>query len=417
MGRYVFKLPDIGEGMAEAEIGDWYVAVGSVVREDQPLVDILTDKATVEITSPVSGTVLSLHGAKGDKRPIGSELVVLEVEGANGNDCDHPVPLVTEPTRPAIDTRDEPKPAPVADASVAIRPGRADEAPQASPAVRRRAREMGVELLLVVGSGPAGRITMEDLDTHSNLRGNTAMGAQTTGQRDGTEAIPVIGLRRKIAERLQDTKRRIPHFSYVEEIDVTALEELRALLNTKHADHRPRLTLLPFLIRALSVALPDHPQLNATFDDAADVLYRHRAIHAGIATQTPDGLVVTVVRHAEALSLWETAAELTRLSALARAGKADRAELTGSTITISSLGPMGGLATTPIINQPEVAIIGVNKMIERPVVRDRQMVIRTMMNLSSSFDHRVVDGWDAAAFIQRVKQLLEYPATLFIDPP
>jgi 2-oxoisovalerate dehydrogenase E2 component (dihydrolipoyl transacylase) len=413
MGRYVFRLPDIGEGMAEAEIGDWYVAVGSVVREDQPLVDILTDKATVEITSPVSGTVLSLNGAKGEKRPIGSELVVLEVEGATWNDSDRPV---TEPTPPAIDARNGPEPAPVADASIAIGPGRADEAPQASPAVRRRAREMGVELQFVAGSGPAGRITMEDLQTYLSVRGKTAAGTQTTGQRAGTEAIPVIGLRRKIAERLQDTKRRIPHFSYVEEIDVTALEELRKLLNTKHADRRPRLTLLPFLIRALSVALPDHPQLNATFDDAADVLYRHRAVHAGIATQTPNGLVVTVMRHAEALSLWETAGELTRLSALARDGKASRAELAGSTITITSLGAMGGVATTPIINQPEVAIIGVNKMIERPVVRDRQMVIRTMMNLSSSFDHRVVDGWDAAAFIQRVKELLEYPATLFMDP-
>jgi 2-oxoisovalerate dehydrogenase E2 component (dihydrolipoyl transacylase) len=415
MSRYVFKLPDIGEGMAEAEIGDWYVSVGSVVREDQPLVDILTEKATVEITSPVSGTVLSLSGAKGDKRPIGSELVVLEVEDTAGNDTD-PITLVTEPEPPASESRDEPEPVPVADASAAIGPGRADEAPQASPAVRRRARELGVGLEFVVGTGPAGRITMEDLQTHSRVDGKAAAGASRAGQRDGTEAIPVIGLRRKIAERLQDTKRRIPHFSYVEEIDVTALEELRSLLNAKHADHRPRLTLLPFLIRALCVALPDHPQLNATFDDTADVLHRHRAVHAGIATQTPNGLVVTVLRHAEALSLWEVAGELTRLTALARAGKADRAELTGSTITITSLGAMGGLATTPIINQPEVAIIGVNKMIERPVVRDRQMVIRTMMNLSSSFDHRVVDGWDAAAFIQHVKELLENPATLFMDP-
>jgi 2-oxoisovalerate dehydrogenase E2 component (dihydrolipoyl transacylase) len=416
MGRYVFKLPDIGEGMAEAEIGEWYVTVGSVVREDQPLVDILTDKATVEITSPVSGTVLSLNGAKGDKRPIGSDLVVLEVEGAEAGNSEPAIPPTAEPASPTIDTGDEPRPTPMADATFATGPGRADEGPQASPAVRRRAREMGVELQFVAGTGPAGRITMEDLQNHSSGTGKDAVGPPATGQRDGAVAIPVTGLRRKIAERLQDTKRRIPHFSYVEEIDVTALEELRALLNSKHADHRPRLTLLPFLIRALSVALPDHPQINATFDDTADVLYRHRAVHAGIATQTPNGLVVTVLRHAEALSLWETAGELTRLSALARAGKADRAELTGSTITITSLGPMGGLATTPIINQPEVAIIGVNKMIERPVVRDKQMVIRTMMNLSSSFDHRVVDGWDAAAFIQRLKELLENPATLFMDP-
>ena len=433
MAHYVFRLPDVGEGMAEAEIVDWHVEVGSVVEEDQPLVDMMTDKATVEITSPVSGTVLSLHGAKGDKRPIGSELVVLEVEHADNDTAaaaPPPPSTVREQSRPPVARPDAQPALPPSATSTTelgargLRPSTpgfetrpADEAPQASPAVRRRARDAGVELQFVAGSGPGGRITMDDLQVYLDSRGRESARSQVARRRrDGVEEIPMVGLRRRIAERLQDTKRRVPHFAYIEEIDATALEDLRRILNAKHSDGRPRLTLLPFLIRALAVVLPDFPQINARFDDEAEIVHRHRAVHAGIATQTRDGLVVTVIRHAEALSLWETAEELARLSGLARSGKAGQAELTGSTITITSLGPMGGLATTPIINQPEVAIIGVNKMIDRPVVRDRQVVIRTMMNLSASFDHRIVDGWDAAAFIQRVKELLEHPAMLFVDP-
>ena len=426
MARYVFKLPDVGEGMAEAEIGDWHIEVGSVVEEDQPLVDMTTDKATVEITSPVRGTILELYGAKGDKRPIGSELVVLEVAEASA----------AVAVRPASDTKttsSSPAVPPAAPTVMQVAPpvGRTDrspppgfstrpsgEAPQASPAVRRKAWTVGVELQFIAGSGPGGRITMEDLDAYVASKGSSGVAERTSGsgRRDGGEDVQVIGLRRTIAERMQDTKRRIPHFSYVEEIDVTTLEDLRKFLNAKHGDSRAKLNFLPFLIRALCVVLPEFPQINATFDDVAGTVRRHRPVHAGIATQTPGGLVVTVVSHAEALSLWECADAIARLAALARAGKAGRAELSGSTITITSLGPMGGVATTPIINQPEVAIIGVNKMIERPVIRNGQVAIRTMMNLSSSFDHRVVDGWDAAAFIQRLKQHLEQPATLFMDP-
>ncbi len=433
MAQYVFRLPDVGEGMAEAEIVDWHVEVGSVVEEDQPLVDMMTDKATVEITSPVSGTVLSLNGAKGDKRPIGSELVVLEVEHVCNDSAaaSSPTNPIAEQARPPVARPDAQSAVPPSATSTteheargSPRPAKfgfetrsADEAPQASPAVRRRAREAGVELQFVAGSGPGGRITMDDLQVYLESNDRERPRSQVAGrQRDGVEEIPMVGLRRRIAERLQDTKRRIPHFAYIEEIDVTALEDLRRILNAKHPASRLRLTLLPFLIRALVVALPNFPQINARFDDKAEVIHRHQAVHAGIATQTRDGLVVTVIRHAEALSLWETAEELARLSVLARSGKAGQAELTGSTITITSLGPMGGLATTPIINQPEVAIMGVNKMIDRPVVRDRQVVIRTMMNLSASFDHRIVDGWDAAAFIQRMKELLEHPAMLFVDP-
>lgn len=419
MGRYVFRLPDVGEGIAEAEIGDWHVAVGSTVREDDPLIDIMTDKATVEITSPVSGTVVALHGAKGDRRPTGSDLVVLEVDGA-GNATAAPAPNASPPAPPP------PKPAPPPPALPATHalapppappPAPAGEAPQAAPATRRRAHELGIELQYVPGTGPGGRITAGDLQYFVDAGGRSGTPRHGCAQRSGVEDVPVIGLRRTIAERLQDTKRRVPHFSYVEEVDVTALEELRATLNDRYAGQQPKLTVLPFLIRAIASCAPDFPMINALFDDAAGMVHRHAAVHAGIATQTAHGLVVTVVRHAEAQSLWETAAELSRLSALARAAKAGRAELSGSTITITSLGALGGIATTPIINHPEVAIIGVNKIVERPVVRGGQVVIRTMMNLSGSFDHRVVDGWDAASFIQAVRGFLEVPATLFMDLP
>ncbi len=433
MGRYLFRLPDVGEGMAEAEIGDWHVAAGSTVREDDPLVDMMTDKATVEITSPVTGKVLALHGVKGEKRPIGSELVTLEVEGP-GNEAS--APAITPPARPvpiALAAKPGPMPpqppppalsgtpAPSARTITADVPAfatrLAGEAPQAAPATRRRAHEMGIELQYVPGTGPGGRITPEDLQHYVDSRGQAGRPALGAARRTGVADVPVIGLRRTIAERLQDTKRRVPHFSYVEEVDVTALETLRATLNSRYAGQQPKLTVLPFLVRALAATVPDFPMVNALFDDAAGVVHRHAALHAGIATQTASGLVVTVLRHAEALSLWDCAAELLRLSDLARAGKAARAELTGSTITVTSLGALGGLATTPIINSPEVAIIGVNKMLERPMALSGQVALRTMMNLSASFDHRVVDGWDAASFIQAVRERLENPAMLFMDLP
>lgn len=390
MGRHVFKLPDVGEGIAEAEISQWHVAVGDRIEEDQPLVDVTTDKAIVEIPAPASGTVVSIHGAPGEKVPVGTELVVIETAANEAPAVQNLVPQRTV----------------AAPASPSPKGGQA----LASPAVRQRARQLGVELHLVRGSGPDGRITHADLDVLSV----TSTAQKLAPGKDAVEEHRVMGIRRKIAERMQEAKRRIPHFSYVEEVDVTALEELRAQLNEEHAGKRPKLTPLPFLMRALVRALPAHPEINARFDDEKGVVQRHAAVHIGIATQTPHGLMVPVVRHAESRDLWDCAAEAQRLSAAARDGKATRDELSGSTVTITSLGALGGVASTPIINHPEVAIVGVNRIVERPVVRGGQIVVRKMMNLSSSFDHRVVDGWKAAEFIQALKGLLEQPAKLFL---
>jgi 2-oxoisovalerate dehydrogenase E2 component (dihydrolipoyl transacylase) len=380
MATRVFKLPDVGEGIAEAEISAWHVAVGDRIEEDQPLVDVTTDKAIVEIPAPASGTIVSIRGAPGEKVAVGSELAVIETAANEAKKA------------PDVQT---------AKAGQAL----------ASPAVRQRARQLGVELHLVQGSGPEGRVTHADLDS---LASHKAPGERVR-QEEAIEEHRIIGVRRKIAERMQEAKRRIPHYSYIEEVDVTALEELRAQLNAEHAGKRPKLTPLAFLMRALVRALPAHPELNARFDDDKGVVQRHAAVHIGIATQTPHGLMVPVVRHAEARDLWECAAEAQRLAAAARDGKATRDELSGSTITITSLGALGGLASTPVINYPEVAIVGVNRIMERPVVRAGQVVVRQMMNLSSSFDHRVVDGWKAAEFIQALKRLLEQPAMLFLE--
>lgn len=431
MARYVFKLPDVGEGTAEAEIVAWHVAPGDRVAEDQTLVDVMTDKATVEIPSPVAGTVLSLNGAPGAMLAVGSELVVLEVEGADDHVPDNgpgdgpgdpldDVPAAALPTA-AVAMPAAAAPAPdVAPALLVRRPPGVK--PTASPAVRRRAWDLGVPLQFVAGSGPGGRILHRDLDHHLADGGVETGGVSlaerpTSPVRTGIAEVPVRGLRRRIAESMQEAKRHIPHFSYIEEVDVTALEELRLHLNAEGGAARPKLALLPFLIRALVRALPEFPQINARYDDAANVVHRFEAVHAGIATQTPGGLVVPVIRHAEVLDLWQAADAIRKLAADARDGKAGREQLSGSTISITSLGALGGLATTPIINRPEVAIVGVNKIVERPVVRKGSVVVRSMMNLSCSFDHRVVDGWDAASFVQRVKASLEQPATLFMDPP
>lgn len=402
MSTFNFKLPDIGEGIAEAEIAQWRVKVGDVVREDQPLVDMLTEKAAVELPSPVAGTVVKINGNAGDKAAIGSVLVVLETSSdktatslpsSTEQEAKTPLPTAPAPARSAVDSTLK---------------------PMASPATRQRAREQNIDLSQVTGSGPNGRITADDLARHAN-RGSAATPAATHARREGVEEIKVIGLRRKIAEAMQRSKQRIPHFAYVEELDVTELESLRTHLNDTRKPHQPKLTVLPFLMRALVKALPEFPQINARFDDDAGVVSRHRAAHIGIATQTPTGLIVPVVRHAETLDVWASAAAVKRLADAARSGKATREELSGSTITITSLGTLGGIASTPIINAPEVAIVGVNKIVERPVVFNGTIAIRKCMNLSSSFDHRVVDGWDAAAFIQRVKSLLEHPATLFME--
>jgi 2-oxoisovalerate dehydrogenase E2 component (dihydrolipoyl transacylase) len=428
--KYVLKTPDLGEGTTQAEIVEWRVKVGDFVREDQPIADLMTDKATVEVSSPVHGTIVALRGAPGDTMAVGAELVVFDVAGEGPA---HEDPAVeAEPAVPA--KRDEktpaappaqPEPAPAESVRASTGPvseprlyafatRTAGEKPTASPAVRRRAAELGVSLAFVPGSGPGGRIGHDDLDQFVAAKGATA-GALRPPRDDSVEEIKIIGLRRKIAERMQDAKRRIPHIAYVEELDVTAVEELREHLNAQRSATRPKLSLLPFLVRAMVRSIGRFPAINAHFDDAAVIVRRHRAVHIGIATQTPTGLVVPVVRHAETLDIWQCAEEVARLAKAAREAKAARDELTGSTITLSSLGALGGIVSTPVINSPEVAIIGVNKIVERPVVLRGQIVVRKMMNLSSSFDHRIIDGWDAASFIQDIKAGLEHPALLFMQ--
>ncbi|MBS0219608.1 MAG: 2-oxo acid dehydrogenase subunit E2 [Proteobacteria bacterium] len=428
MGVRVIKLPDVGEGVAEAELVEWHVEVGQSVLEDQLLAAVMTDKATVEIPSPVAGTVVALGGEVGGVLAVGAELVRLEVAGEGDQEVAaapreaakaEPVAAAPMPSPAPVQTPapkhvepNVPSP-PVARPSLGP-PRPPSEKPIASPAVRRRAREAGVDLRQVRGSGPAGRISHDDLDAF--LRG----GPQTATARarvanTQVETVKVIGLRRRIAQAMAESKRRIAHFSYVEEVDVTTLEELRSALNAQNRQDRPRLTLMPFLMQALVRAIADFPEMNAHYDDEAETIERYGGVHIGIATQTPSGLMVPVVRHCEAHGLWDFASELSRLAEAAREGRATRAELTGSTITITSLGALGGIVSTPVINRPQVAIIGVNKEVVRPVWQGGQFVPRTMMNLSSSFDHRVIDGYVAARFIQRIKGLLEAPATLFIE--
>ncbi|HEV7915320.1 MAG TPA: dihydrolipoamide acetyltransferase family protein [Albitalea sp.] len=416
MGQHVIKMPDIGEGIAEVELVAWHVKPGDSVVEDQALADVMTDKANVEIPSPVAGSVVALGGEVGQTLAVGSELIRIEVEGA-GNAPHAKSPSVSAAPPPSTAAPAPPPPA----ARVVEATASADDRPIASPALRRRAWELGVDLADLRGSGLGGRIMQADLDGHVERGGNrrppaAAPVAAATGQRrDDEEAVRVIGLRRKIAQKMQESKRRIPHFSYVEEVDVTELEALRARLNDQHGDERPRLTLLPFLVRAVVAAVREFPQLNARFDDEAGVVTRHGAVHVGIATQTESGLLVPVLRHAEARSLWDSAAEVARLAEMARNGRATRDELAGSTITITSLGALGGIVTTPIINHPEVAIVGINRIVERPMWRDGAVIARRMMNLSSSFDHRVVDGMQAAQFVQALRGLLECPGTLFVE--
>lgn len=405
MAIYAFRLPDIGEGVAEAEIVAWHVAVGDVVEEDQPLADVMTDKATVEMTSPVAGTVTALAGAIGDTVPIGSPLVTFETADEG--------PPAPEPQKPA--TVEASAPPAEAEAPPVAKPEVAEPRSQskvlASPAVRARAKDLVVDLAQVKTSSE-GRVRHADLDAFLSYNAGQGYGApQTTTRRD--EVIKVVGLRRRIAENMAASKRNIPHFSYVEEIDVTDLEAMRASLNDNRGD-RPKLTLLPFLIVATAKALPDFPMINARYDDEAGEVTRYGALHLGIATQTAPGLIVPVLRDAQDKNVWQLAGEIARLAELARTGKISGADLTGSTLTVTSLGPLGGIATTPVINRPEVAIIGPNRIIERPVFRDGNIVPAKLMNLSISCDHRVVDGWDAARFVQAIKRLLETPALLFV---
>ncbi len=455
MGTHIIKMPDIGEGIAEVELVEWHVGPGDSVVEDQLLADVMTDKATVQVPSPVHGKVVSLGGAVGEVMAVGSELIRLEVEGA-GNEGAAPVSA-----RPAPATAVASAPATPAATSVAAQtpvpassesglPGKPPDAvqaraasgpllepgqgkaslgsvagaarpaggkPLASPAVRKRAWDLGIELQYVAGTDPAGRISHNDLDAYL-ARGDRAAGpgrSAAYAPRDHEQQVPVIGLRRKIAQKMQESKRRIPHFTYVEEIDVTELEALRLRLNTQWGSERGKLAVLPFLARAMVLALREFPQINARFDDEKGVVTRYGAVHLGIAAQTDAGLMVPVMRHAEALDLWSCSAEIARLARAARDGSAARDELTGSTITLTSLGSLGGIVSTPVINHPEVAIVGVNRIVERPVILDGAVVARKIMNLSSSFDHRVVDGMHAAQFIQRIRGYLECPAMLFVE--
>ena len=486
MSQFVFKLPDLGEGTVEAEIVGWRVKAGDVVAEDDVIVEVMTEKAAVEVPSPVSGRVVSTTGQPGDMVPVGSALIVFETgasagaadggataaagggtapgargvagvgegAGATASSATHAASGATGAAGASVgagggaaERGAVARAASVADvgAKVASAPGGGAQSPATggngaaggahvvahrgrvatSPAIRRRAHEAGVDLRTVPGTGPNGRIVRQDFDTYLEQRGAKGAPANLTqlrpkpapGADSGaeTEEIKVIGLRRLIAQRMSEAKRNIPHFAYVEEIDITDLEALRRHLNSKLSPGTPALTYLPFLALALVRVLKKFPQANALYDAERGVIIRHRSVHIGIATQTPDGLKVPVVRDAQARSLWELAVEMRRVSEAARTNKATREELSGSTITITSLGKLGGIASTPIINAPEVAIIGVNRAVERPVVLNGAITVRRMMNLSSSFDHRFVDGYDAAALIQALKEHIEHPATIFID--
>jgi len=463
LSRYVFKMPDLGEGTVEAELVALHVKLGDVVTEDQIMAEVMTEKAAVEVPAPVTGRVVAINANPGDMVAVGSELIVFDTDTQAAaqprEPAAQPLPSAAQPAHAATQAaqgaqsagtqapRRETQGASVTAISTgsraaatsaasvsAHRPANDPIAPlapdpsllaatgeriMASPATRRRAREAGIDLRLVKGSGPGGRIVRADLDATmagGGIGAGTAVsGARGRTRREGVDEVKIIGLRRTIAQRMSAAKREIPHFAYVEEVDVTELETLRRHLNGRRASGTASYTYLPFIVTALTRVLESFPQCNAHFDSERGVVLRHRPVHVGVATQTPDGLLVPVVRNAEALSLRELADEIRRVTEAARTKKATREELSGSTITVTSLGKLGGIVSTPVINAPEVAIIGVNKVVERPVVRDGAIAIRQMMNLSSSFDHRIVDGFDAAAMIQALKERLEHPATIFIE--
>ena len=422
MGIYAFRLPDIGEGVVEGEVVEWMVEVGQVVKEDEAILSVMTDKATVEIPAPVDGKVISRKGEPGDIIAVGQICIEFEVEG-KGNASEKE--SVTEEKK--VETQDEveeapevvPEVVPEVKEEVKVEPVPVSNAVKgerklASPAVRRRARESGIDLVSVAGSGPAGRITHADLDAWKQAGSPVAAAGPNRSQMSGTIEIPVIGLRKRIAESMTASYSTIPHFSYFEEVDVTELESLRQHLNANRDEGAPKLTYLPFIMQALVKALKERPECNALYDDEKMVVTRHEAIHLGIATQTERGLYVPVVKHVEAKDIWQTAAEMGRVTQATRDGKAGVEDLSGSTFTITSLGRMGGLGATPIINKPEVGILGVHNAKDTPVVIDGQIVIRRIMRLSSSWDHRVVDGFDGASCVQVLKGLLEHPATIFM---
>ena len=412
MGSFSFRLPDIGEGVAEAEIVAWHVAIGDSVEEDQPIADMMTDKATIEMTSPVTGKVTALAGAVGDVIAIGSTLVTFETEGEGAVEVEaepkEPLPFkggvgVGESLEASLQPPALPHPPTLSPE------GEGEQGKVlASPAVRARAKDLGIDLAQVRPSAE-GRIRHADLDAYVSYNAGQGYGRPAPRRQD--EAIKVVGIRRRIAENMSASKRSIPHFTYVEEIDVTDLEAMRAALNDNRGD-RPKLTVLPFLIVAIAKTLPDFPMINARYDDETGIVTRYGALHLGLATQTDAGLMVPVIRDAQDRNIWQLASEITRLAEATRSGRAKSEELSGSTLTLTSLGPLGGIATTPVINRPEVAIIGPNRIVERPMFRGKEIVAAKLMNLSISCDHRVVDGWDAASFVQALKKYLETPALL-----
>ena len=417
MGIFEFKLPDIGEGVVEGEVVEWMVSVGDSVKEDDPILSVMTDKATVEIPSPTDGVVKSLVGEPGTILAVGQVCIDFETDGEG---TPAPVEKKVEATpEPVLEKTPEPAPEPASKPTPAAKPTPVVVAapgarPLASPAVRQRARESGIDLSGLPGSGPAGRVTHSDLDSWKDAGSPVAAAGPSRTALTGITEVPVIGLRRKIAESMTESYTTIPHFSYFEEVDITDLETLRVHLNASRTEGQPKLTYLPFIMQGLVRALGDNPVCNALYDDEKGVVTRHDAIHLGIATQTDRGLYVPVVKHVEAQDIWTSALEMQRVSQAARDGTAGLAELSGSTFTITSLGRMGGLGATPIINKPEVGILGVHNAVDSPVVRNGQIVIRKMLRLSSSWDHRVVDGWDGAVLVQRLKTLLENPATIFM---
>lgn len=410
MAEYKFKMPDIGEGVVEAEITAWYVKLGDKVMADDPVADAMTDKATVELTAPVTGIVTTLGCGEGEIMAIGGDLVIFDTDGKapvqneEPKAAQKPEPVKAENPKPA------PKPAPAPIAAVS-----ASSKPLASPSVRKKAMDADIDLSLVIPAGKAGQITHDDLEAFAKGGPQIQAGSSGNQKRTGSTDIKVTGMRRVISERMQEAKRRIPHFSYVEAVDMTELEALRAHLNKNRKEYQPKLTLIPFFIHAICKATLLWPQCNATYDDEAGVVTQHHGVHIGMAAQTKNGLMAPVIKHAESMDVWILAEEIARLGQAAKAGKITPAELQGGSITLTSLGPLGGVVTTPVINRPEVAIIGPNKIVETPVVQNCQVVVRKMMNISSSFDHRVVDGFHAAEMISYIKGLLEHPATLFMD--
>ncbi len=426
MATFTFNMPDVGEGVAEAEIVEWQVKVGDTVEEDQHLVDVMTDKATIDIESPVTGTVTAVAGEVGDVIAVGAMLVVVEVEGEGADEVaaetPAPAPAPTPAPMPAPEPTPEPTPPPVAAVNPEPATGGAEAEKiegakvLASPAVRQRARDLSVDLTQVKPAD-GSRVRHGDLDQF--LAYNSGGGFSPAGASRDDEAIKVIGLRKRIAQNMAAAKRNIPHFTYVEECDVTALEAMRSDLNSARGQ-KPKLTMLPLLITAFCKMIPNYPMINARYDDEAGIVTRHGSVHLGMATQTDGGLMVPVIRDAQARNLWQLAVEIGRLAQAARDGSAKSDELSGSTLTVTSLGPLGGVATTPVINRPEVAIIGPNRIIERPMFvtgpdSTERVEKRKLMNISISCDHRVVDGFDAASFIQDVKKLIETPVLLLSE--